>query len=243
MTALLEARDLTISGRLDPTDIECARGELVALIGPNGAGKTSLLRALAGIEPDAGEVVIEQEWLKSAAPARRMRLLSFLPATRSLVWPISARDVIALGLTNPDPERVEQLVGLLELEPFADRAVNSLSTGERSRVLLARTLAARARLLLLDEPLANLDPYWVLRVLDLLRQAAKETACAVIASLHDLGQGAAFDRVVLVDGGHVTADGRPADVLSSHALVEAFGVEKDGERWRIRKPEDRRSSP
>jgi len=76
-----------------------------------------------------------------------------------------------------------------------------------------------------------------------LVQAAKETACAVIASLHDLGQGAAFDRVVLVDGGHVTADGRPADVLSSHALVEAFGVEKDGERWRIRKPEDRRSSP
>ena len=243
MTALFEARGLTISGRLDPTDIECARGELVALIGPNGAGKTSLLSALAGIELDAGEVVIEQEWLKSAAPARRMRLLSFLPATRSLVWPISARDVIALGLTKPDPERVEQLVGLLELEALADRPVNSLSTGERSRVLLARALAARARLLLLDEPLANLDPYWVLRILDLLREVANESACAVIASLHDLGQVAAFDRVVLVDDGRVTADGRPAHVLGSDAFVKAFGVEKDGERWRIRKTEDRRSSP
>jgi iron complex transport system ATP-binding protein len=243
MTPLVEARGIGIAGRLDPSNLQCASGELIALIGPNGAGKTSLLRALAGIELDAGAVVIEGEWPRSAPPARRMRLLSFLPATRSLVWPISTRDAIALGLPRADPARVEQLIELFELGPFADRAVSSLSTGERSRVLLARALAARARLLLLDEPLATLDPYWVLRILDLLRQCANDTACTVLASLHDLGLVDAFDRVLLVDSGRIVADGKPADVLGSDALVEVFGVEKDGERWRIRRPEDQQSSP
>ena len=101
MTPLLDARGLAISGRLQPTDLELAPG-MTAVIGPNGAGKTSLLRALAGIELETGDVLIAGEDLTHAPPPRRMRLLSFLPATRALVWPISARDVIALGLPSPD---------------------------------------------------------------------------------------------------------------------------------------------
>ena len=179
MTPLLEARGVALAGRLEPTDLLCSDGETVAVIGPNGAGKTSLLRALAGIELRHGSVSIAGEGVTKAPPARRMRLLSFLPATRSLVWPISARDVISLGLPRPDPTRVEELIELLELESFADRPVNSLSTGERSRVLFARALAARPRVLLLDEPLSNLDPYWVLRTLRIMQDAASiELICA-----------------------------------------------------------------
>ena len=143
MTPLLEARDISAPGRLNPTDLVCPVGEMVAVIGPNGAGKTSLLRALAGIELRHGSVSIGGEDVSAAPPARRMRLLSFLPATRSLVWPISARDVICLGLPRPDRERVEELIELFELGSLAERPVNSLSTGERSRVLFARSLAAR----------------------------------------------------------------------------------------------------
>ena len=233
MTSLLEARGIVLHGRLKQTDLDCAPGELTAVIGPNGAGKTSLLRALASIERDAGRVLVDREAVEDAPPARRMRLLSFLPATRSLIWPIAARDVISLGLPSQDDARVDELIGQLELGPLAGRPVNHLSTGERSRVLMARALAARPRLLLLDEPLSNLDPYWVLRTLEILRSATVRTRCAVLASVHDLSQVSAFDRVILVDDGKIVADGKPTEVLNSPQLARAFRIEKAGQGWKI----------
>ena len=242
MTPLLEANGLSIEGRLRPTDLQAFAGEMVAVIGPNGAGKTSLLRALAAIELDTGRLTIAGEDLISAAPARRMRLMSFLPATRSLVWPISVRDVIALGLPGSDRIRIDELVQLLELERIADRAVNSLSTGERSRVLFARALAARPHLLLLDEPLSNLDPYWVLRTLQILREAATGApGPAVFASVHDLAQVEAFDRLLLVSGGAIVADGKPTEILRSRTLSEAFRIERSEGGWRISPEAGRRS--
>ena len=233
MTSLLEAREIAIAGRLNPTSVDAAPGSLIAVIGPNGAGKTSLLRALAGIERETGQILIDGEPIDEAPPARRMRLLSFLPATRSLVWPIAAQDVIALGLPSPDPARILELVELLELGKLAPRPVNQLSTGERSRVLLARALAARPRLTLLDEPLSNLDPYWALRALQILRAELDSNKCTVLASVHDLSQVLAFDRALLVDRGGITADGPPAVVLESPALSSAFRIEKVGSAWRI----------
>lgn len=232
MTPLLEARGLAIPERLQPTNLKLVPG-MVAVIGPNGAGKTSLLRAIAGIEQAAGQVIVAGEGLAEAPPPRRMRLLSFLPATRNLVWPISTRDVISLGLPSPDPARVGELLKQLELEVLADRPVDHLSTGERSRVLLARALAARPRLLLLDEPLSNLDPYWVLRTLQILNSEVRRSGCAALASLHDLNQIGTFERVLLVDGGRIVADGPPTEVMDSPELVRAFRIEKDQRGWRI----------
>jgi iron complex transport system ATP-binding protein len=234
MTSLLEARGISVHGRLEQTDLHCVTGELTAVIGPNGAGKTSLLRALAGIECDEGRVLLEGESVEEAPPARRMRLLSFLPATRSLIWPITARDVITLGMPSPDDGRVDELIEELELGLLARRPVNHLSTGERSRVLMARALAARPRLLLLDEPLSNLDPYWVLRTLQILRSETVQTRCAVLASVHDLSQVSAFDRVLLVDDGRIVADGDSAKVLNSSQLARAFRIERAGKGWKIR---------
>jgi iron complex transport system ATP-binding protein len=241
MTPVLKAQQVAIDGRLSPTDLEIDAGQLVAVVGPNGAGKTSLLRALAGIELDGGWVSIHGEDIASASPTRRMRLLSFLPATRALVWPISARDVIGLGLPTPDPKRVDDLIALLEIDPLANRPVNSLSTGERSRVLLARALAARPQVLLLDEPLSNLDPYWVIKTLQIVREAAK-AGCVVLASLHDLAQMGSFDRALLVNEGAVAADCEPMELIHSPALANAFRIERSGEGWTISPAADRRSS-
>jgi iron complex transport system ATP-binding protein len=234
MTPLLDARGIAVEGRLEPTHLSVHAGELVGVIGPNGAGKTSLLRALAGIELRQGHATIDGETVVTAPPPRRVRLLGFLPATRSLVWPISARDVIALGLTEPDPGRIDELIDLLELRTFADRPVNSLSTGERSRVLFARALAARPRVLLLDEPLSNLDPYWVLRTLEILEKAIAATNCAVLASLHNLEQMRAFSRVLLVDGGRVIADEPPDEMLAGETLGQTFRIERNGPAWQVR---------
>ena len=242
MTPQLRATSVAIAGRLGPTDLAIPSGAMVALIGPNGSGKTSLLRALAGIELSDGEIRIGGEDLLSSAPARRSRLLSFLPASRDLAWPIPVSDLIALGLPAGQRSVAEDLLDLLELRPLASRPVNQLSTGERARVLLARSLAGRPRLLLLDEPLSNLDPYWVLRTLEIVRSAVLAGACALV-SLHDIDRIAAFDRAVLMDGGQIVADALPSQMLDSEELADAFGIEMQGGEWRIRRPEDPRSLP
>ena len=234
MTSLVDAVGMTLAGRLQRTDVHCGPGEMVAVIGPNGAGKTSLLRSIASSESGVGKVRINGEEVSAASPARRMGLLSFLPATRSLIWPIAARDVIALGLPFPDPGRVEALMTFLELEPIALRPVNNLSTGERSRVLLARALAARPRLLLLDEPLSNLDPYWVIRTLEILRDETGANESAALVSVHDLNQVGSFDRVLLMDCGAIAADGGPAEILGSAALEQAFRIARAGSSWKIK---------
>jgi iron complex transport system ATP-binding protein len=232
MTSLF-AHQVAISGRLQPTDLSVKAGELVALVGPNGGGKTSLLRALARIESASGEVKIGGENVDRAPLARRRHLLSFLPASRDATWPIAARDVIALGLEQRDDGRIDELVDLLELEPLADRPINRLSTGERARVLTARALAAQPKVLLLDEPLSNLDPYWVLRFLDLFKAAAA-LGQAVLVALHDLGQLRHFGRALLIADGKVQMDEAPASLMASERFEEIFRIHAAEDGWSIR---------
>lgn len=231
MTSLV-ARQVGIAGRLDPTDLDIGASELVALVGPNGGGKTSLLRALARIERSAGAVAIDGEDVDFAPPARRRQMLSFLPASRDLTWPISTEDVIQLGLERPDPGRVAELIELFELRRLAGRPVNRLSTGERARVLAARALAARPAILLLDEPLSNLDPYWVLRFLEIFRAAAA-AGQAVLVALHDLGQIRHFDRALLIADGQVQIDEAPTSLVASERFEKIFRIRSAESGWAI----------
>ena len=239
MTALI-ATGVALPGRLVATDLALDAGQLVALVGPNGGGKTSLLRALAGIEEASGRVRVDGEDITTLGEARRRRLLAFLPASRDLGWPIAARDVIALGLAGRDEARIAELIDLFELTALADRPINQLSTGERTRVLLARAMAAHPRLLLLDEPFANLEPYWVLRVGVILRDLAA-TGTLVMVALHDLHQLDRFDRVLLIADGAVQMDEAPADLMASERFETVFRITPDPGGWAISSA-DRRSS-
>ena len=234
MTSLV-ARAVGLDARLDPTDLTVGSGELVAVVGPNGGGKTSLLRALARVEGATGRVEIDGEDIDQAPEARRRQLLALLPASRDIGWPIAARDVIALGLAAPDGVRIDELLAWFELEPLADRAVNRLSTGECARVLMARALAAKPRVLLLDEPLSNLDPYWVQRFIELFRSSANSGQLLLVA-VHDLVVIERFDRALLVADGRIEMDETPASLVASERFEQIFRIRKASGGWTIRPP-------
>jgi iron complex transport system ATP-binding protein len=240
---LVEARGLALPGRLRPADLRLEAGTLTCVIGPNGSGKTSLLHALARISGAAGSVSIAGTDVQGLAPAQRARLLAFLPASHDLVWPIGGRDLVALS--GAGPEEVAAVMERLELASFADRRTDRLSTGERSRILIARALAASPALLLLDEPTSNLDPLWQIRLMEMVRAEVAGTARAAVVAMHDLtAAGRYSDRLMVMESGRIAADGAPEAVLASPVIPAVFGVERTGEGWRPVSPAaGPRSSP
>jgi iron complex transport system ATP-binding protein len=246
VSPIVEAEGLAIAGRLRPTSLAVAAPQLVCLVGPNGSGKTSLLHAIAGIGGAVGAVRIGGRDARAAGADERRRLLAFLPATREIAWPLAARDVVALGLpSGAGVEAAEAALAELELGAFAERRVDRLSTGERSRVLLARVLAARPRLLLLDEPVANLDPLWALRLMDHLAMLVRERGQAAILALHDLDIAARYaDRLIVMNEGGIAAEGPPRALLEGPMIGAVFGIERGAEGWRPLSPREHpRSSP
>jgi iron complex transport system ATP-binding protein len=231
MTIALEAKGLAAPGRLEATDVAIRAGELTLLVGPNGAGKTSLLHGLAGIGGIAGEVRVGGIALQELPPAERVHRLALLPASRDLRWPLKGRDLVALGLGGVrDDAAVSAALASVDAEALAERRVDRLSTGERARILLARALVARPDVLLLDEPAANLDPRWQLRVIERMGAEAQRGA-AVLASLHDLALARTHaDRAIVMIGGRIVADGRPAEALSDAMLARVFHVRWGGDR-------------
>ncbi len=234
----IETRGLAVSldGRwvVKDLDITIARGEFTVIIGPNGAGKTTLLRALAGLEPSWGEVQIGGVAVDQLDLRTRARAIAYLPQGHVFHWPMSVADIVALGrlphgsglagLSDADRMAISDAMTDTETVDLAERAVTSLSGGERARVALARALAVTAPVLLADEPGASLDPRHQLRMLETLRHQVND-GVAVVVVLQDLGQAARFaDRILVLDEGAIIADGPPDEVLNEELLRRVFGV-------------------
>ncbi|MGQ0743159.1 MAG: metal ABC transporter ATP-binding protein [Acidimicrobiales bacterium] len=206
-------------------------GEVVALVGPNGAGKSSLLKAIVGLVPHEGEVHLRGR----TCHHRHHRLAAAIIPQGSVIdldFPISVAEVVRSGRRpftswggrsgRPDRQAADLALQRVGLEGFGNRPLRALSGGELQRVLLARSLAQEADVLLLDEALSGVDRPATLELLGLLGQLA-DAGAAVILSTHDLALARhRFERCVALNG-RIVADGHPTQVLDPAGLDATFG--------------------
>ncbi len=214
---------------LDGVDLHVRHGERVAVLGPNGAGKTTLMLQLNGLLRGEGE--LEVAGLRVGdGDLRELRAavgLVFQDPDDQLFMPTVAEDVafgpLNLGLDRDAVrERVDRALAAVRMTGIADRAPHQLSLGQRRRVAIATVLAMRPRLLVLDEPSANLDPRARRELLEIL-DAIDRTMLIVT---HDLPFAAQLcDRAVLLSGGHVVADGPCLEILADEPLLAAHDLE------------------
>jgi iron complex transport system ATP-binding protein len=236
---MLRAERLTLANRLHDISAELRPGEVTAIVGPNGAGKSTLLTCLAGLAtPDAGEVRLGGDALAAIAPRIRARSIGYLPQTPEVAWDVSVETLVALGrlpwqgaplhrshtTAAEDVEAVEDALCAMDLAELRHRPLSRLSGGERARVLVARVLAGRPRWLLADEPLANLDLAHAAALVAKLREQARAGA-GVVLVLHDLASAMNHaDRVLVLQGGRLVADGAPQNALAEEVIANVWGV-------------------
>ncbi len=231
---------ITLSSKpiLRDVSIRLQAGQLIGILGCNGTGKSTLIRALLGYIPATqGRVLLNGQPLATYSDRQRASLVGYLAQGHAIHWPLSVEQVVALGRlphhdlqtvwtvhSESDQHVLDQAMRQAGVTHLCGRTVDTLSGGERARVLLARVLAGEPRILLADEPLAGLDPAYQLRIITLLRTLA-EQGLAVAVVMHDLLLAARFcHRVLVLHDGQVLAEGTPEAVLNDGHLATAFGI-------------------
>lgn len=233
MSAALQTRQLSamLGGRrvLEQIDLQITSGRWTCVVGPNGAGKSSLLKALAGLLPHSGQVLWHGRPLGSWPRAERALQLGWLGQGESSTLDLRVWDVAMLGrlphqswLGTPsarDAQMVEAALKATQAWDWRDRTLGELSGGERQRVLLARAMAGNAPILLMDEPLANLDPP---HQVDWLEQVhcLRAQGTTVVSVLHEIGMALHADELVVMQAGQVVHHGASHDA-ATHAAVQA----------------------
>ena len=212
------------------------RGTMLGLIGPNGAGKSSLIKVAAGIiRPSRGEVIYDGRPLLALDERERGRNIGLMSQNPGVGFGFQVADVVAMGryphrrrfepLGKDDHEVIRRAMEVAGVWHLKERSLTTLSGGERQRVFLARALAQSPRLLILDEPTANLDIRYQLEILHLVRRLNEADGLTVVVAIHDLTLALRFcDEVAALSQGELVAAGRTQDVLTEELIRRVFGV-------------------
>lgn len=237
---MLEAQNITIRYGVcevvQNISFALQNGEILAIVGANGAGKTTLLRALNGVLPiSEGEISINGKPLKSFSRREIAHEIAVVAQETETKFPVTVLEFVLAGrfahggVFGWESEKDLQVAGnalqICDLESYGSRLMNELSGGERQRVVLARALATEARILLLDEPTANLDPAHQAMMFRLVRERCKTCESSAVIITHDLNLASEFaDKILLLKGGKTVALGSPETVLTAENLQEVFDV-------------------
>ncbi|UCG79338.1 MAG: ABC transporter ATP-binding protein [Nitrospirota bacterium] len=203
-------------------------GTFTAVIGANGSGKSTILKLAAGIlKPASGSIELWGQPLESYKGRDRAKLISYLPQLLDINVPFKVRELINMGLYPYDirPEMTTELaMSMVGLDGKSESVISELSGGERRRVFIAMTLLQGAGILLLDEPLANLDIQFQIEFIKLLEELRSKRSISVVMALHDINMAFHFDKLIVIRNGEVIASGDPRSTITSEMILEAFGV-------------------
>lgn len=244
LTHSLTAQNIHVSikGRsiLTGSSLAIPKGKLIGLIGPNGAGKSTLLRAIMGLtDYHTGAISLDGEDLSSWSLKERAQKIAYAAQGAPVHWPLTVEHIIALGriphlspwqkINKSDHDLIQEAMQTTDTSHLAHRLTTTLSGGERACVMLARAIVTQADYLCADEPIASLDPYHQLQVMDILQQLARD-GHGVLIILHDLTLAQRYcDQLVLMHKGKIIADGDADDVLTPDNLNAAYHIEAS--RW------------
>ena len=202
--------------------------EFIGLLGANGSGKSTILKLASGIlNTSNGLIRLWGKPLQSFRHKDRAKLLSYLPQILDINVPFRVRELVAMGHYPYDiiPEMaLSEALEMVGLEGKLDLYIKNLSGGERRRAFIAMSLFQGAGLLLLDEPLANLDIKYQIEVIKLLRELREKKNISIIMALHDINMALQFEKLILIKDGKILGFGSPEEVLSGDLLKEAFGI-------------------
>ena len=216
------------------TNISCQipKGKLVGIMGANGAGKSTLLKSIAGILPlKQGEIWFDDQPLSKMNATEKSQHIAYLAQNTQIHWDLSVYDVIALGLAAPLPKEKERSKIQAFSKKFAvthllDKPFQQLSGGEKARVQLARCCIKESPVLLVDEPIAPLDPYYQIDMMEQLKSLTPQHTCVV--AIHHLSLAYRFcDEVILLHQGKVAAYGETQAVLIAENLAKTFQIQAE----------------
>jgi iron complex transport system ATP-binding protein len=224
---------------LSDVSMELGRGQILGILGPNGSGKTTLLRLLSGSRrPSVGDVLLEGMSLSQLSRKLVAQRIAVVPQETQLAYEYTVLEMVLMGrhphlgvfeLEGPhDLDVARQAMRATGTEHLQTRQFNTLSGGEKQRVVIASALAQAADVLLLDEPTASLDLGYQLEIASLLRSLNRERGVTIAVSTHDLNLAASVcDQMVLLHQGRVLAEGATPDVLTPAHLQQLYGVTAD----------------
>jgi iron complex transport system ATP-binding protein len=236
----LRLRDVHAGYTGDPVvrgvSADVPEGGWLGIVGPNGAGKSTLLKTMAGLLPGGGEILIHGKPATSLSRKEKARQLGYAPQDPMLPEGLTVTDYVLLGRTphlGPlaregarDLSIVDDVLARLDLGGLAGRTLRTLSGGERQRAVLARVLAQRTDLLLLDEPTTGLDIGHAQALLELVDRLRREDGTTVISTLHDLTFAAQYaGQLLLLDRGRVAAAGTPLEVLTAARVERHYAAD------------------
>ncbi|GBE37858.1 MAG TPA: ABC transporter ATP-binding protein [Nitrospirae bacterium] len=219
---------------INDMSLSVGNGEFIGLLGANGSGKSTILKLASGIlKASKGSIDLWGSPVRTYKNKDRAKLLSYLPQILDMNVPFTVRELVSMGIYPYEvlPRlTVDEAVEMVGLADKTESLISNLSGGERRRVYIAMTLLQGAGLLLLDEPLANLDIKYQIELLRLLKELREHRGITVVMALHDINIALQFEKIILVREGRILSSGNPGAVLTKELLKKAFDVELEIKR-------------